>query len=123
MCDIAGGGMTMLSTFWQAAREVDPDATGERLRPGVTEGDLGRLLRGAELDGVTEGELEARVEYADFDDFWEPFTFVVGPAGEYLASLSPDQQERVRELCREALPDGGFTLTARAWFARGTSRR
>ena len=121
MWDIAGGGMTMLSTFWKAVREVDPGAGGERLRPGVTEGDLGELLRVAGLRDVREGELEARADYADFDDFWEPFTFGVGPAGEHLASLSPEQQERVRELCREALPEGPFTLTARAWFARGTA--
>ena len=121
MWDIAGGGMTMLRTFWTAVREVDPSAAGEELRPGVTEGDLGELLRGADLGDVTEGELEARVEYADFGDFWEPFTFAVGPAGQYLASLPPERQARVRELCREALPEGRFSLTARAWFARGSA--
>jgi SAM-dependent methyltransferase len=120
MWDIAGGGMTMLRTFWTAVREADPDAGGERLRPGVTEGDLGDLLRGADLRDVTEDELEASADYAGFDDFWEPFTFAVGPAGQYLASLPPDKQARVRDLCREALPDGAFSLTARAWFARGT---
>ena len=30
MWDIAGGGMTMLHTFWSAAREIDPSVTGER---------------------------------------------------------------------------------------------
>ena len=122
MWDIPGGGMTMLSTFWKAVREIDPEAAGERPRPGVTEGDLGELFRGADLRDVTEGALEARADYAGFDDFWEPFTFAVGPAGQYLASLSPDKQARMRDLCRDALPeDGPFTLTARAWFARGTA--
>lgn len=121
MWDIAGGGMTMLRTFWAAVAEVDPGAAGERRRPGVTQGDLGELLRRADLGDVTEGELEARAEYADFGDFWEPFTFAVGPAGEHLASLSPERQARVRELCRNALPEGRFELTARAWFARGTA--
>jgi ubiquinone/menaquinone biosynthesis C-methylase UbiE len=122
MWDIPGGGMTMLSTFWNAAKSVDPDAAGELRRPGVEAGDLGERFRRAGLRDVVEGELEASADYADFDDFWEPFTFAVGPAGSYLASLSADKQERLREACREALPSGGpFTLTARAWCARGTA--
>ena len=122
MWDIPGGGMTMLSTFWRAAREIDPDVAGEKRRPGVTEGDLGERFRRAGLGDVYEDTIEARADYADFDDFWEPFTYAVGPAGSYLASLDADQQAQVREACRAALPDssGPFTLTARAWFARGT---
>jgi SAM-dependent methyltransferase len=124
MWDLPGGGMTMLSTFWAAARKVDPKATGELRRPGVAEGDLGERFRRAGLHDVTDGALEARVDYADFDDFWEPFTYAVGPSGQYLASLGPDQQAGLREACREALPtERPFTLTARAWFARGTAKR
>lgn len=120
MWDIAGGGMTMLSTFWEAAREIDSTVAGERARPGVTEGDLGKRLRAARLDSVVEGAVEARVTYTDFFAFWEPFTFGVGPAGEYLVSLPDEHQARVREACRKRLPDGQFTLAARAWYARGT---
>jgi ubiquinone/menaquinone biosynthesis C-methylase UbiE len=121
MWDLAGGGMTMLSTFWAAARELDPEATGERSRPGVTQGDLGQRFRRAGLQDVVEGELEAHADYADFDDFWEPFTFAVGPAGQYLASLPADQQAQLREACKTAVPAEPFSLTARAWYARGTA--
>ena len=121
MWDIAGGGMTMLKTFWDAARSVDPAVGGERSRPGVTQGDLGERFRRAGLEDVLEGELEARADYTDFQDFWEPFTFAVGPAGQYLASLPADRQERVREACQAAMPAGPFSLTARAWYARGTA--
>ena len=121
MWDLAGGGMTMLRTFWAAARELDPEATGERSRPGVTQGDLGQRFRRAGLQDVVEGELEAHADYADFNDFWEPFTFAVGPAGQYLASLPVDQQARLREACKTAIPDEPFSLTARAWYARGTA--
>ena len=122
MWDIAGGGMTMLSTFWKAVRAIDPGAAGEQRRPGVTEGDLGERFRAAGLSDVQEGAIEAAAGYTGFDDFWEPFTYAVGPAGQYLRSLSPEQQEKVREQCRAALPGGPFTLTAKAWFARGTAR-
>jgi len=123
MWDIPGGGMTMLSTFWRAVRSIDPGAAGERARPGVAEGDIGSLFRGAGLQDVAEGALEATADYADFDDFWDPFTFSVGPAGEYLSSVDADRQAQVREAVRAALPhDGPFSLTARAWYARGTAR-
>ena len=121
MWDVPGGGMTMLSTFWRAVRELDPDAVGERARPGVAEGDIAERFRRAGLEDVVDGSLEATADYASFDDFWEPFTLGVGPAGEYLASQPPDRQARLRETVRAGMPDGAFTLTARAWFARGTA--
>lgn len=120
MWDIAGGGMTMLNTFWNAAHTVNPDVVGERRRPGTSETDLAERFARAGLRDIEDGALEARAQYADFDDFWEPFTFAVGPAGHHLASLTPDDQARVRESCRLALPSGPFSLTARAWYARGT---
>src|SRR3954469_6569802 len=69
MWDLEQGGMTMLSTFWAAARTLDAGVAGERRRPGVTQGDLGERFRRAGLRDVVEGELEARVDYAGFDDF------------------------------------------------------
>jgi ubiquinone/menaquinone biosynthesis C-methylase UbiE len=120
MWDIAGGGMTMLSTFWAAARTLDPGVEGELARPGVAKGDLGERFRRAGLDDVVDGALEASADYASFDDYWEPFTFAVGPSGQYLVAQDADHQAKLREACRALLPDGAFSLTARAWYARGT---
>jgi hypothetical protein len=92
---------------------------GERRMAGTAEGDIAVRLQRAGLEDVTDGALSAHADYAGFDDFWEPFTFAVGPSGQHLRSLSAEQQERVREACRAALPDGLFTLDARAWYARG----
>jgi len=122
MWDIPGGGMTMLATFWNAVREVRPDAPGERRRPGVAQGDIADRFRRAGLQDVEDGALDASVDYAGFEDFWEPFTFAVGPTGQFLASLPAAERDRVREACRAELPEGPFTLTARAWYARGTPR-
>ena len=119
MWDIAGGGMTMLATFWKAVRTVEPAAGGERELPGTAEGDIVRRLERAGLEDVTGGALPARAEYDDFDDFWEPFTLAVGPAGEHLAAMDENARGRVREACRAALPDGPFALDARAWYGRG----
>ena len=54
-----------------------------------------------------------------FEDWWEPYTLGVGPAGAYVAGLDPERRTQLRERCREALPDAPFVLTARAWTARG----
>ena len=121
MWDLHEGGMTMLNTFWTAVRAIVPDAGGEHRRPGTRRGDIAEHLRRAGLEDVTDGSVAARADYAGFDDFWEPFTFAVGPAGQYLRSLDPERRAAVRDGCRAALPgDGPFTLTARAWYARGT---
>src|SRR5690606_11631712 len=120
MWDIPGGGMTMLATFWHPVRAVRPDAPGERRSPGAAQGDIADRFRRAGLQDVEDGGLDASVDYAGFEDFWEPFTFAVGPTGQFLASLPAAEQDRVREACRAELPEGPFTLTARAWYARGT---
>jgi ubiquinone/menaquinone biosynthesis C-methylase UbiE len=120
MWDIATDGMTMLAKFWSAVREVVPSAEGERRLAGTFEGDIAERFRRAGLQDVIEGALTARADYAGFDDFWEPFTLAVGPAGSYLRSLPEEQRASVREACRRSLPDGPFSLDARAWYARGT---
>jgi SAM-dependent methyltransferase len=120
MWDIASGGMAMLRVFWDAVRQVQPGVEGEQRLPGTAEGDLVARFERAGLEDVVGGELMASAHYADFDDFWDPFTFAVGPAGRYLASLSDVRRTDVREACRAQLPDGPFSLPARAWSARGT---
>ena len=121
MWDIPGGGMTMLSTFWRAVKTVDPDSQGEQARVGVREGQIAQVLEGAGLEDVQSGTLDTSAHYDDFDDFWTPFTFAVGPAGAHLATLSAEQQDAIREECRRQLgdPTGPFDLNARAWYARG----
>ena len=122
MWDVPGGGMTMLSTFWRAVRELNPDAQGEQARVGVRDGEIAELLRGAGLSEVESGTLTTSANYADFDDFWEPFTFAVGPAGSYLRQQDADRQQAIRDHCFALLgePSGPFELEARAWYARGT---
>ena len=119
MWDIANGGMTMLRIFWTAARQVEPAAPGESGMTGTADGDIAGHLRQAGLHHVTSGALTSHARYTGFGDFWQPFTLAVGPAGQYLRSLSPGQQAAIRDACRAQLPDGPFTLPARAWYARG----
>ena len=79
-----------------------------------------RAVRRAGLQGVTGGTLETSVDYADFDDYWEPFTGGGGPAsGAFYASLDDAGKATLRDTVRASLPEGPFTLPARAWLALG----
>jgi hypothetical protein len=110
-----GGGRGPLSLFWRAARELDPAAPDESGLAGVREGDLARLAGTAGLGAPRFAALTVRVRHATFDQWWEPFTLGVGPAGGYVASLTGQQRQALRELCRRLLPAGPFDVNATAW--------
>jgi SAM-dependent methyltransferase len=115
------GGTSPLSTFWDAARELDPEVDDESGLPGARPGHLAELFAAAGLREIEETSLEVSSEHPTFDDWWEPYTFGVGPAGAFAAGLEPEQQAELRELCRERLPEAPFVLTASAWAARGVA--
>jgi SAM-dependent methyltransferase len=116
--DHAGGGGP-LSVFWEAAHALDADVADESRLAGAREGHLGELFREAGLREVEEIRVSVDVEHPTFDDWWEPFTLGVGPAGVFVAGLNGDERARLREGCRERLPAPPFVVTARAWAARG----
>jgi SAM-dependent methyltransferase len=113
------GGEGPLSAFWDAARVFEPGADDESGLPGAREGHLPELFDAAGLGDVEGTTLTATVRYPAFEDWWEPYTFGIGPAGAFVAALSPDRRGELRELCRERLPAAPFSVTARAWAARG----
>jgi SAM-dependent methyltransferase len=113
------GGQGPLSAFWDAARDLDPDIEDESARAGTREGHLGELLTAAGLRGIEEVALAADVEHPSFEEWWEPYTLGVGPAGVYVAGLSEERRVALREHCRRVLPEAPFVLTATAWAARG----
>jgi SAM-dependent methyltransferase len=113
------GGQGPLSAYWDAARELDPDVEGESKLAGAREGHLTELFEVAGLREIEETHLEVSVEHPTFEDWWDPFTLGVGPAGAYVARLDPERRAQLRERCREKLSAAGFVLTARAWTARG----
>jgi SAM-dependent methyltransferase len=108
-----------LSLFWTAVRQLDPTAQDESELAGARAGHLAELFKAAGLHDIDDTELAVRVEYASFDDWWEPFTLGVGPAGAYVAALDAVRREEVKERCRELAPVAPFTLEAIAWAACG----
>jgi SAM-dependent methyltransferase len=113
------GGRAPIAAFWRAARELDPQVSDESDLAGARSGHLRELFEAAGLEGVEETAVTAFVEHASFDEWWEPFTLGVGPAGAHVASLDADAVTELRERCRRQLPDAPFTVEATAWAARG----
>ncbi len=114
-----GSGGGPLAVFWEAAHGLDVSVRDESRLAGARQGHLGQLFREAGLKHVEETLLTVSVEHPSFDDWWEPYTLGVGPAGRYVHGLDTVEQTRLRERCRQRLPTPPFTLTAAAWAARG----
>jgi SAM-dependent methyltransferase len=118
--DLAGG-QSPLSLFWQAARELNHEVADESRMPGAREGHLVELFEAAGLRDVEGTALQVTFGHDTFEEWWEPYTGGVGPAGKYTVSLDEERRAELREKCRELLPEPPFTITARAWAARGRS--
>ena len=110
---------TPLTVFWDAALTLNPEIETEVSMPGAREDDLRDLFAAAEIQDLTADTISVDVSHQSFDDWWEPFTLGVGPAGSYVASLAPADREKLRRAARSRLPGGSFTLTCQAWAVRG----
>jgi SAM-dependent methyltransferase len=115
-------GMTMLRVFREAVHATDPGSPPDSdPRAFGREGEIADLFRSAGLEDVGDGALDVEAAYADFDEFWQPFTLGIGPAGSYVVRLDGERRARLRDEMRERLgsPEGSFTLPARAWYSTG----
>jgi hypothetical protein len=114
-----GGGQGPLNPFWEAAYKLDAHVDDESQLAGAREGHLVQLFDAAGIREIEDRVLSVDVEHESFEEWWEPFTLGVGPAGSFTAGLDEGRRVQLRELCREVLPPAPFVLTARAWAARG----
>ncbi len=114
------GATGALGPFWQAAHAVDPSAQDESALAGAREGHLADLFAAAGLATIEAGSVTVEVVHPSFDEWWEPYTLGVGPAGAYVTQLDDDARERLATAARAALGAGPFTVSATAWAARGS---
>jgi SAM-dependent methyltransferase len=109
-----------LAPFWDAVHTIDPDAEDEALLSGAAVGHLSELFRAAGLRDVEESPITVDVVHPTFHEWWEPYTFGIGPAGDHVRQLDDEGRARLEARARERLGDGPFTVSATAWAARGT---
>jgi SAM-dependent methyltransferase len=113
------GGRSPLSPFWTAVQSMDTANEGESRYAGAREGHLVEIFEAAGLRDVEQSVLEADLTHPGFEDWWDPFTRGVGPAGSHAKALDEDQRAELRARTLSLLPAGPFTIEARAWAARG----
>jgi SAM-dependent methyltransferase len=117
-------GMLFLRIFWEAAQELDAEATGlnEGQRFSLCRPDaLTNLWQGAGFERVETKALEIDMPFPDFDSYWAPFLGGTGPAPAYVSTLQPAAREQLRLRLKQRLAPAGGTLRlpARAWAVRG----
>lgn len=126
--DYPGGGVEFMGAFWAAATSLDPkaeDLAEGRRFPFCTPEGLSDMARSAALASVECVAIEEPTVFADFEDYWQPFTLGTGPAPGYCANLEHDARERLRQLLEQTLPraaDGSIPLKVRAWAVKGTAQ-
>lgn len=108
-----------LSTYWRAVKQLDPDAQDEGRLAGATEGHLAELADSAGLVDLQPTRLSVHVGFASFEEWWQPYTLGVGPAGAYVQRLDEAGRAALRARCAELLPEPPFEVTADAWCVVG----
>lgn len=125
----ARGGLVAHRIFLDAAAALDRTGNEFRARsftrPMTRPGELSAAWRAAGFVDVRETMLAIRMEFASFDDYWTPYLGKDGPGPQYMATLSPAQQERLRDAVRAAYidgePDGPRSYAAIAWAVAGAA--
>lgn len=121
------GGLVYQRLLWDTAAGIDPVAAATRDRifanPLAKPDGMPDLLRAAGLVDVERRSETVRMDFADFDDYWQPLLGGQGPVGGYVAALEPALRDRVAEAVRSAYlsgdTDGPRSLTATAWVVTG----
>jgi SAM-dependent methyltransferase len=121
------GGLVYQRIFWDTAAGIDAGAAAarDRLFSGalaLPDGLVG-LFKSAGLDRIERASITIRMDYASFDDYWQPLCGGQGPVGTYLAGLDGDLRARIEQAVatayRSGAADGPRSMTATAWAVRG----
>lgn len=121
-------GMPMFSLLWQAAKAVAPGAVARQRRqnPGPQHAGLDELKSlwvGCGLQDIRTATLELTMQFASFDDYWQPFRGGSTPTSAFAAALDAETGgalvHALRRSLPNVLPDGSFVLAARAWAVKG----
>jgi SAM-dependent methyltransferase len=121
------GGMPSQRIFWDTLCAIEPSIDERRgvtsFRPMTLPGDMKRAFGDAGLTDLHEAMLPIRMEFADFDDYWQPLIDGQGTLGALLSSLSAAVSDRVLERTRAAYlcgrPDGPRSFVSVAWAVKG----
>jgi len=123
------GGLVYQRIFWDTAAALDPEADRARGRhyssPLTGPGQLSAAFGAAGFADIQTRSLTVRMEYRDFDDYWEPIRNAQGPVGDYVKRLAPDRLDALAVAVRRAYlagaPEGPRSMAATAWAIRAVN--
>lgn len=124
MWDLPAGGVPT-APFYRTLKKMGVDAAMPPSAEVSAREPLERLWRAAGLDDVVMTEFRITVRFSDFDDFWSANTLPVGPQAARIKSLSPAQQQELRQRLQDSLPpgaDGSISYEAFANAVKGRKR-
>jgi ubiquinone/menaquinone biosynthesis C-methylase UbiE len=123
----ARGGLVAGRLFFDAAALVNKEGSARRgrnyTRPMTRPGELATAWRKAGFIEVRDTMLTIRMEFASFDDYWQPYLGKDGPGPEYMATLDAAERQRLEQLVRASYldgeADGPRSYAATAWAVTG----
>jgi ubiquinone/menaquinone biosynthesis C-methylase UbiE len=122
------GGQPSIRLFWDTVAAIEPSAVERRsaglLRPMTRAGELRSAFAKAGFAEVTETTLIVRMDFANFEDYWNPMLTGQGSHAEFLAKLPEPTRQRVESSLRSGYlcgqTDGPRSFVSVAWAVRGT---
>jgi SAM-dependent methyltransferase len=136
MCRVVRSGGTVAACVWDnfggtphmrvlfdtaGAMSLDPDRS--LFRPLTAPGEMEQVWTEVGLGDVVAGTVAMRFDFADFEDYWQPFTSGEGPAGQLVMGLPETDRERLKAQVRTVFlsgrADGPRSFAAEAWACKG----
>jgi SAM-dependent methyltransferase len=112
--------------LWDAAIAIAPTVKPSERRGAYGSAEaLSDLWKGAGLNDIEVTDLTMPCQFSSFDELWQRYLggSGAGPSGVYVAGLTENHREAVKQRLRENVLHGGtagpFTLQAKAWAVRG----
>jgi ubiquinone/menaquinone biosynthesis C-methylase UbiE len=121
------GGFVAQRMFFDTAAMVDAEGAKARAqqftRPLCRPGELEAAWRAAGFQEVKATTLMIRMEFSSFEDYWMPYLGRQAGGAAYVATLSEERREKLKEALRSAYldgePDGPRSYAAIAWAVKG----
>ncbi len=121
------GGLPCMRMMWDTVAAMNGKAWEARTRylwqPMMQPGEMKRCFVEQGLLDVVEQSLLMRMDYASFDDYWDPIAAGEGPLGKYVSTLDAGERVAVDAAVKAAYeggkPDGPRSFAAVAWACRG----
>ena len=121
------GGLVFQRMMWDTAVAIDPNARVARnnlfANPVAIPGGLAGFFNEAGVTKIDTQSVTIRMDYENFEDYWQSFQGGQGPVGVYFTNLDLALKARIKEAVCDAYcsgsADGPRSLTASAWAVQG----